>query len=68
MKNNFWDKIKKRPFFCLAPMIDVTDSAFRALFAKYGKPDVVFTRERKTFADVEIYGSGATDCGADFWF
>lgn len=43
MKNNFWEKINKRPFFALAPMLDVTDSAFRAMFAKYGKPDVLWT-------------------------
>jgi nifR3 family TIM-barrel protein len=32
----FWDKLHK-PFFCLAPMSDVTDVAFRAMLAKYGK-------------------------------
>jgi len=39
---NFWEKLKK-PFFCLAPMADVTDSAFRRVIAKYGKPDVFWT-------------------------
>lgn len=39
---NFWQKIKK-PIFVLAPMANVTDSAFRAMFAKYGKPDVTWT-------------------------
>lgn len=45
----FWNKIrdKKRgtsePFFVLAPMADVTDAAFRRMFAKYGKPDVTWT-------------------------
>ena len=34
--NNFWEKLKK-PFFCLAPMSDVTDIAFRYMLAKYGK-------------------------------
>ena len=38
----FWDKLPK-PFFCLAPMADVTDAAFRSMFAKYGKPDVTWT-------------------------
>ena len=38
----FWDKLPK-PFFCLAPMADVTDAAFRSMFAKYGKPDVAWT-------------------------
>lgn len=33
---NFWKKIKK-PFYCLAPMADVTDVAFRYMLAKYGK-------------------------------
>ncbi len=40
--SNFWNKLKK-PFFALAPMADVTDPAFRRMFAKYGKPDVTFT-------------------------
>ncbi len=43
--SNFWEKIKenKKPFFALAPMLDVTDSAFREIVTKYGKPDVLFT-------------------------
>lgn len=32
----FWEKLKK-PFFCLAPMSDVTDIAFRTILAKYSK-------------------------------
>lgn len=42
---NFWKSLKeqKQPFFCLAPMADVTDPAFRVLIAKYGKPDVMWT-------------------------
>jgi len=32
----FWNKLEK-PFFCLAPMSDVTDVAFRFMLAKYGK-------------------------------
>lgn len=32
----FWEKLKK-PFFCLAPMSDVTDIAFRYILAKYSK-------------------------------
>lgn len=39
---NFWEKLI-RPFFALAPMEEVTDVAFREMFAKYGKPDVMFT-------------------------
>lgn len=33
---NFWEKLD-RPFFCLAPMSDVTDFPFRSILAKYGK-------------------------------
>jgi nifR3 family TIM-barrel protein len=38
----FWKKLK-RPFFALAPMANVTDAAFRAMFLKYGRPDVFWT-------------------------
>ena len=40
--NGFWDTLSS-PLFVLAPMADVTDVAFRAMFAKYGKPDVFWT-------------------------
>jgi nifR3 family TIM-barrel protein len=46
---DFWNKLKKKareeglPFVVLAPMADVTDPAFRKMFAKYGKPDVTWT-------------------------
>ncbi len=39
---NFWKKLP-RHFSALAPMEDVTDSAFRKLLLKYGRPDVFFT-------------------------
>ncbi|MEA3398965.1 MAG: tRNA-dihydrouridine synthase [Patescibacteria group bacterium] len=39
---SFWEKLDK-PFFCLAPMADVTDAAFRRIIVKYGKPDVLWT-------------------------
>ncbi|PIT93531.1 dihydrouridine synthase [Candidatus Falkowbacteria bacterium CG10_big_fil_rev_8_21_14_0_10_43_11] len=45
----FWIKLLKRsrrqkkPIMCLAPMSDVTDEAFRQMFVKYGKPDVLWT-------------------------
>ncbi len=35
---NFWSQLKK-PVLILAPMADVTDAAFRALIAKYSRPD-----------------------------
>lgn len=36
---NIWQKLKKEKklFFCLAPMSDITDIAFRHILAKYGK-------------------------------
>lgn len=39
---NFWQSLPK-PFFVLAPMANVTDSVFRKLIVKYGKPDVMWT-------------------------
>ena len=42
MPSGFWGKLNK-PIFALAPMADVTDAAFRAIIAKYGKPDVMWT-------------------------
>ncbi|MCL5782164.1 MAG: tRNA-dihydrouridine synthase family protein, partial [Patescibacteria group bacterium] len=41
-KKTFWQKLPK-PFFALAPMANVTDFAFRQMFAKYGKPDILWT-------------------------
>lgn len=54
MKEDFWQKLKENkkgePFFCLAPMVDVTDTAFRQIIAQYsrhgkpgGGPDVFWT-------------------------
>ncbi len=49
---NIWQKviIKNKPFFCLAPMADVTDIVFRQIIGKYsrhgkvgGGPDVFWT-------------------------
>jgi len=41
MKNNFWKKLKS-PFYCLAPMAGVTDSAFRQICKSFGA-DVVYS-------------------------
>lgn len=40
--SNFWTQLNK-PIFALAPMEEVTDVVFREMFAKHGKPDVMFT-------------------------
>lgn len=48
---DFWQKIAKRGvFFCLAPMVNVTDTAFRQIIARYsrhgklgGGPDIFWT-------------------------
>jgi tRNA-dihydrouridine synthase len=45
---NFWKKLKK-PILVQAPMEDVTDTVFRQIIAKCGKPDVFFTE----FTNVE---------------
>ncbi len=39
---SFWEKLPK-PFFCLAPMADVTDPAYRRVIAKYGNVDAMWT-------------------------
>lgn len=49
MIRGFWQKLidekltKGETLSVLAPMADVTDSAFRSMIAKYGKPDVTWT-------------------------
>lgn len=40
--SGFWEKIP-RPIIGLSPMDGVTDFAFRAMVAQYGRPDVLFT-------------------------
>jgi tRNA-dihydrouridine synthase len=39
---NFWKDLKK-PIFAQAPMEDVTDTVFRQMIIKCGRPDVFFT-------------------------
>ena len=46
--NSFWNDLKK-PILIQAPMEDVTDTVFRQIIAKCGKPDVFFTE----FTNVE---------------
>lgn len=42
---NFWQEVakKKKPIMILAPMEDVTDTVFRQIVAKTGRPDIFFT-------------------------
>ena len=42
MDKGFWAHLS-RPIFALAPMAGVTDTVFRRIVAKYGKPHVLFT-------------------------
>lgn len=42
MNQGFWKQLK-RPIFILAPMADVTDTAFRRVVLSCGKPDVMYT-------------------------
>src|SRR3989344_1057321 len=46
--SNFWKELKK-PILIQAPMEDVTDTVFRQIIAKCGRPDVFFTE----FTNVE---------------
>ncbi len=45
IKMNFWQQLaqEKEFFMALAPMYDVTDSVFRQVIARRGRPDVFFT-------------------------
>ena len=64
MMQSFWKKLAK-PIFVLAPMANVTDAAFRQMFARYGKPDVLFTE----FVSVEgLLSAGRERLLVDFWF
>jgi len=42
MENGFWSKLKT-PILAVAPMYDITDTAFRQVIAACGKPSVFFT-------------------------
>ena len=52
---NFWKNLSK-PIFVQAPMEDVTDTVFRQMIARYGRPDVFFTE----FTNVDgMFSEGA---------
>jgi len=64
MDSGFWQKLKK-PIMAIAPMANVSDAAFRRMFAKYGKPDVFWTE----FVSVEgLLSKGREKLLPDLWF
>src|SRR3989344_3976697 len=61
---NFWNNLEK-PILIQAPMEDVTDTVFRQIIAKCGKPDVFFTE----FTNVEgMCSRGKVKVGKRFVF
>jgi tRNA-dihydrouridine synthase len=75
---NFWEKLNK-PFFCLAPMYDVTDAAFRQMFVKYSRgsdegdvrnatssePEVVFRTPLVLFTEFVSADGLASEAGRE---
>lgn len=54
----FWEKLikeNKGPIICLAPMADVTDSAFRFIIAKYSKSNTSFSLS----TDISLLGNSS---------
>ncbi len=76
MDSGFWAKLKKRggPILAMAPMANVTDAAFRRMFAEIGaaapagargQPDVFWTE----FVSVEgLLSRGREQLLVDFWY
>lgn len=61
---NFWLTLP-RPIMAMAPMANVTDAAFRRMFAECGKPDVFWTE----FVSVEgLLSKGRERLLPDLWF
>lgn len=54
---NFWSTLPK-PFFVQAPMEDATDTVFRQMIARCGRPDVFFTE----FTSCDTLFSKGRDC------
>lgn len=54
---SFWQELQK-PIMVMAPMEDVTDAAFRRVFAHYGKPDVTWTEFTSADGLLLAQGSG----------
>lgn len=63
-RKNFWNALP-RPIAAMAPMANVTDAAFRRMFAECGKPDVFWTE----FVSVEgLLSRGRERLLPDLWF
>ena len=61
---NFWLVLKK-PIFVIAPMANVTDAAFRRMFAECGRPSVFWTE----FVSVEgLLSAGKEHLLPDLWY
>ena len=61
---NFWLGLKK-PIFAIAPMANVTDAAFRRMFAECGRPSVFWTE----FVSVEgLLSAGKEHLLPDLWY
>lgn len=61
---NFWAGLEK-PIFAIAPMANVTDAAFRRMFAECGRPTVFWTE----FVSVEgLLSVGKEHLLPDLWF
>ncbi|NBV77215.1 tRNA-dihydrouridine synthase [bacterium] len=54
---SLWEQLP-RPFFVQAPLEDVTDAAFRRMFALHGKPHVMWTEFTSADGLVLAQGSG----------
>ncbi len=54
MNQGFWKKLKK-PIFVLAPMLDVTDAAFRRIIAKYSRHNGKFTRRSLSGGGPDVF-------------
>lgn len=64
MPKNFWTALK-RPILTIAPMANVTDAAFRRMFAECGGPDVYWTE----FVSVEgLLSPGHEKLLPDLWY
>jgi len=64
MGKSFWNDLP-RPIMAMAPMANVTDEAFRRMFAECGKPDVFWTE----FVSVEgLLSRGRERLLPDLWF